>query len=113
MSRGYNPRARRVIHTVGPIWCGGDADEDQLLAACYQSSLRLAARHGLATIAFPAISTGIYGFPAERAAAIAVRTVVGETDEGTGALEKVLFCCFDRHAARYHEAALLQLGGAL
>jgi O-acetyl-ADP-ribose deacetylase len=106
ITRGYRLKARHVIHTVGPVWRGGDADEDRLLAACYRSSLRLAAEHGFATIAFPAISTGIYGFPAERAAAIAVETVAGETGEGPGALEKVVFCCFDRRAAGYHEAAL-------
>ena len=72
MTGGYRLPARHVIHTVGPVWRGGDDDEDRLLAACYHSSLGLAAGHGLATIAFPAISTGIYGFPAERAATIAV-----------------------------------------
>ena len=73
---GHRLKARHVIHTVGPVWQGGDSDEDRLLASCYSSSLRLAAEHGLVTVAFPAISTGAYGFPADRAAAIAVETVI-------------------------------------
>src|SRR5262245_60329527 len=75
ITRGYRLKARHVIHTVGPVWQGGTADEDRLLAACYASSLGLAKAHGLRSLAFPAISTGVYGFPAERAAQIAVRTV--------------------------------------
>src|SRR5262245_14807280 len=72
---GYQLMARNVIHTVGPVWRGGGADEDRLLAACYANSLGLAKTHGLRSIAFPAISTGVYGFPAERAARIAVKTL--------------------------------------
>jgi len=75
ITSGYNLPARHVIHTVGPVWQGGDRDEDGLLAACYANSLALARSHGLATIAFPAISTGIYGFPAARAARIAVESI--------------------------------------
>ena len=110
ITRGYRLKARHVVHTVGPVWRGGDNDEDRLLAACYASSLRLAHEHGLTTIAFPAISTGIYGFPAERAATIAIRTVARETETGTGTLMKVVFCCFDQRAAGFHEAALVRLG---
>ena len=75
ITAGYNLPARHVIHTVGPVWQGGGQDEDQLLAACYANSLALARSHGLATIAFPAISTGIYGFPADRAARIAIAAI--------------------------------------
>jgi O-acetyl-ADP-ribose deacetylase (regulator of RNase III) len=110
ITRGYRLKARHVVHTVGPVWQGGDNDEDRLLAACYASSLKLAAENGVATIAFPAISTGIYGFPAERAASIAVTTVAAETEAGLGALTEVIFCCFDQRTARFHEAALDRLG---
>src|SRR5499427_10006681 len=75
MTRGYRLKARHVIHAVGPVWSGGGKDEEKLLASCYRTSLALAAEHGLGSIAFPAISTGIYRFPADRAARIAVGTV--------------------------------------
>lgn len=110
ITRGYRLKARHVIHTVGPVWRGGDKDEDRLLASCYLSSLKLAAEHGVSTIAFPAISTGIYGFPADRAASIAVSTVVRETETGPGALTEVIFCCFDERTARLHAAAIDRLG---
>ena len=80
ITRGYKLKARHVIHTVGPVWEAGGADEDRLLASCYASSLALAKQHGLRTIAFPAISTGVYGFPADRAATIAVKTVAERLD---------------------------------
>jgi O-acetyl-ADP-ribose deacetylase (regulator of RNase III) len=110
MTRGYRLKARHVIHTVGPVWQGGDNDEDRLLASCYASALRLAAGNALATIAFPAISTGIYGFPADRAASIAVMTVARETEARLGALTEVIFCCFDQRTARFHQAAIDRLG---
>src|ERR1700752_1842755 len=75
ITRGYRLPAQHVIHAVGPVWQGGEQDEDALLASCYRTALDLAAKHALASIAFPAISTGIYGFPADRAAGIALRTV--------------------------------------
>src|ERR1700740_747251 len=78
ITRGYRLPAKHVIHAVGPVWNGGRANEDDLLASCYRTALALAADHGLASIAFPAISTGVYAFPADRAARIAVGTVVGE-----------------------------------
>ncbi len=109
ITKGYRLKARHVIHTVGPVWRGGDNDEDRLLAACYASSLKLAGATGIATIAFPAISTGVYGFPAERAASIAATTVARETETGLGTLTRVLFCCFDQPAAGFHEAALTRL----
>ncbi|HEY1243613.1 MAG TPA: O-acetyl-ADP-ribose deacetylase, partial [Hyphomicrobiaceae bacterium] len=74
ITRGYRLKARHVIHTVGPVWGAEDGNEDRLLAGCYANSLALAKVHGLRSIAFPAISTGVYGFPAERAAGIAVKT---------------------------------------
>ena len=108
LTGGHDLPARHVIHTVGPVWQGGGANEDALLASAYRSSLELARTHGLTTIAFPAISTGIYGFPADRAAAIAVRTVQEKTQEGAD-LDRVLFCCFDERSVALHRAAL---GGA-
>ena len=114
---GHRLRARHVIHTVGPVWQGGNNDEDRLLAACYAASLRLAVAHAIESLAFPAISTGVYGYPADRAAGIAVATVRREIEARAGRLERVIFCCFDGRAARFHEAALdgaeqLRLDGA-
>jgi O-acetyl-ADP-ribose deacetylase (regulator of RNase III) len=102
---GFRLPARHVIHAVGPVWRGGQAGEDELLASCYRSALALAVRHGLTSLAFPAISTGIYGFPRERAAAIAVDTVRAETADST--IAEVLFCCFDPESAALHRAALI------
>lgn len=106
VTAGFCLPARYVIHTPGPVWRGGDHDEDALLAACYASSLALARAHGIVSIAFPAISTGIYGFPADRAAGIAVGEVVRATNEGAGALSEVIFCCFNAESAAHHRAAL-------
>jgi O-acetyl-ADP-ribose deacetylase (regulator of RNase III) len=107
MTRGYRLPARFVIHTVGPVWRGGGDDEDALLASCYRRSLEVAADAGLATIAFPAVSTGIYGFPADRAARIAVAAVRG-TAAGLPAVRKVTFCCFGAASAAAHRAALAE-----
>lgn len=105
LTGGYRLPARHVIHTVGPIWQGGHAGEAEILAACYRNSLALAAAHGLTRIAFPCISTGIYGYPADQAAAIAVATVSSALAAAPG-LEEVIFCCFSAEDhARY--AALL------
>lgn len=100
---GFCLPAKYVIHTVGPIWDGGDFGEDALLAACYRSSLKLAAAHGVATIAFPAISTGIYGFPPERAAPVAVETVRANA---APSIERVIFCCFNDAAAAHYRPLL-------
>jgi O-acetyl-ADP-ribose deacetylase (regulator of RNase III) len=105
ITRGYDLKARFVIHTVGPIWQGGGAGEDTLLESCYRRSLEVAADHDLGTIAFPAISTGVYRFPPDRAAAIAVNTVAGFFGEG-GPVQKVIFCCFGADSAALHRAAL-------
>ena len=104
ITRGYRLPARHVIHTVGPVWRGGGSGEDALLASCYRESLRLAAEHGLRSIAFPAISTGVYGFPAERAARIAVATVLEEL--AARGFDRVIFCCFSEPSAAHHRAAL-------
>ena len=106
ITRGYRLPARYVIHAVGPIWQGGAADEDALLASCYRRSLEIARAHGLASIAFPSISTGIYGFPADRAAGIAVATVAALMDRDPGPLSRVIFCCFDDRALALHREAL-------
>lgn len=87
--------ARRVIHTVGPVWAGGTNNEDELLASCYRNSLQLAVEHELRTIAFPNISTGVYHFPKDRAARIAVAAVRDFSVEHGADLDWVLFVCFD------------------
>lgn len=104
---GFRLAARHVIHTVGPVWSGGARGEADLLAACYRNSLALAADHGLSSVAFPAISTGIYRFPPEAAAEIAVSTVLAEAGPG---LERIVFCCFSEASAELHRAALARRG---
>jgi O-acetyl-ADP-ribose deacetylase len=107
---GFRLKARYVIHTVGPVWGGGERGEDRLLASCYRNSFALAREHGLASIAYPAISTGAYGFPAERAALIAVRTVRAALADATS-IERVIFCCFGATSRHHHEAALAAARG--
>ena len=102
---GYRLPAKHVIHTVGPVWQGGDEDEDALLTRCYRRSLEVAVENGLATVAFPAISTGVYAFPPERAARIAVGTVAAFL-EGDSAITQVVFCCFAESSAELHRAAM-------
>jgi O-acetyl-ADP-ribose deacetylase len=110
ITKGYRLPAKHVIHAVGPVWKGGKADEEILLASCYRAALELARDHGLASLAFPAISTGVYAFPADRAALIAVGTVVSEVAADAGALKRVVFCCFSEQSAQYHLAAFTELG---
>ena len=110
MTRGYRLRAKHVIHAVGPVWRGGQAQEEDLLASCYRTALDLAAAHRLATIAFPAISTGVYAFPADRAARIAVGTVAAELSASDRGTSHVVFCCFAQGAADHHLAAFADLG---
>lgn len=110
ITRGYRLKARHVIHTVGPVWNGGNAREEELLASCYGRSLALAEQNGLGSIAFPAISTGVYRFPPERAARIAVGTVVSELSGSPHGLQRVIFCCFSDDSAQHHTAALADLG---
>jgi O-acetyl-ADP-ribose deacetylase len=107
ITRGYSLPARHVIHAVGPMWNGGNVGEDDLLAGCYRNSLTLARAHGLASVAFPSISTGVYRFPADRAARIAVATVLRETDERPP--NRMIFCCFSDEAAAHHAAAFAAL----
>jgi O-acetyl-ADP-ribose deacetylase (regulator of RNase III) len=101
---GFRLKAKWVVHTVGPVWHGGTDGEDALLAACYRNALALAHEKGAAGIAFPAISTGIYGFPIERAAPIAVGTVAASL--AMFPVVRVLFVCFDRTAEDAHRRAL-------
>lgn len=96
---GFSLKARHVIHTVGPIWFGGGQHEPELLASSYSRSLELAGREGLRSIAFPAISTGVYGYPRDAAAKVAVTTVRDHVDAWPS-IERVVFCCFDEGTAR-------------
>ncbi|MFI4975993.1 MAG: O-acetyl-ADP-ribose deacetylase [Caulobacterales bacterium] len=105
ITRGYRLPAKRVIHAVGPVWRGGDDGEDALLASCYTRALDLAREHSLASIAFPAISTGVYAYPADRAATIAVEAVDRALADAPQ-VEKVAFCCFSEASAALHRAAL-------
>lgn len=106
---GYDLPARFVIHTVGPVWHGGRHDEDALLASCYATSLRLAQKHGLASVAFPAISCGVYRFPVERAAAIAVRAI-RQTLPACPAVGRVLLVAFDAGTEAALRRALAESG---
>src|SRR5262250_220566 len=99
ITRGYQLKAKHVIHAVGPVWSGGDKREDDLLASCYRTALELAAKHRLTSIAYPAISTGIYRFPPDRAARIAVGTVASEIAAAPRGMERVVFCCFSEESA--------------
>ena len=105
ITRGYNLKARHVIHTVGPVWYGGGKNEENLLAGCYRRSLRLALENNIRTIAFPAISTGAYRFPRDLAARIAI-TEVRDFLRDHPELEKVIFVCFDQAALNVYKAAL-------
>jgi O-acetyl-ADP-ribose deacetylase (regulator of RNase III) len=105
ITKGYRLPAEFVIHTVGPIWQGGTSGEDELLAKAYRSSLLLAAENGIKTIAFPAISTGAYGFPVERASRIAVGEI-RDFLEANGSIEKVLLVCFSERARGSYLEAL-------
>ena len=107
---GHKLKARHVIHAVGPVWNGGRANEDERLAGCYRTALDLAAAHGLVSIAYPAISTGVYGFPADRAARIAVGTVAGEISAQPRGITRVIFCCFSPDSAEHHKTAFAELG---
>lgn len=103
ITRGYNLPARFVIHTVGPVWRDGQHNEEKLLTSCYMNCLRLASEHGIKSMAFPAISTGAYGFPKERAAEIAVKTVRASAPDS---LERVIFACFDRDMLTLYQSLI-------
>ena len=105
ITKGYNLPAKFVIHTVGPIWDGGYSGEDRLLSSCYVNSLRLAVENQIKSMAFPAISTGVFGFPPDRAAKIAIKSFrnflrVNES------IEKIIFVCFDKHTFSIYEQAI-------
>ncbi len=106
ITKGYNLPAKHVIHTVGPVWHGGGRDEDALLESCYRNSLALAREAGVRSIAFPAISTGVYRFPLERAANLAVATVKAELARDPGTLSRVVFATFGREATAAFRDAL-------
>ena len=108
ITKGYNLPAKFVIHTVGPVWHGGSHDEDRLLASCYRRSLEVAVEHGVKSIAFPCVSTGVYGFPAERAAQIAVGEVRDFLARNES-IEKVVFVCFLKRDYELY-AELLKVG---
>jgi O-acetyl-ADP-ribose deacetylase (regulator of RNase III) len=101
-TKGYKLPAAHVIHTVGPVWRGGNANEDELLASCYRRSLDVASQLNVRSIAFPAISTGIYGFPRQRAAKIAVSEVLSYRGE----IERLIFVCFDAETAGIYRGLL-------
>lgn len=108
MTGGYDLPASHVIHTVGPVWRGGDAGEAELLASCYRQSLTLAEAAGCRSIAIPAISTGVYGYPVNQAAEIAVREAVAWKDAHQ-LPEKIVLCCFSERSAEAHRLALARL----
>jgi O-acetyl-ADP-ribose deacetylase len=110
ITRGYNLPAKFVIHTVGPVWYGGNNNEDKLLANCYKNSLTLASENKVISIAFPSISTGVYSFPFERAAKIAMNTVVDFLEKNSS-VRKVIFACFGSEAFNIYQnlyAGLMQ-----
>ena len=108
ITRGYRLPAKYVIHAVGPVWNGGGHSEDTLLASCYSTAIGLCRDHNLTSIAFPAISTGVYRFPADRAAGIAVDTTAKGLSSAPS-LTRVIFCCFSPESARLHEEAMTRL----
>jgi O-acetyl-ADP-ribose deacetylase (regulator of RNase III) len=110
ITRGYRLKARHVIHAVGPVWSGGGNNEEALLAGCYRSALDLAAAHALTSIAYPEISTGVYRFPADLAARIAVGAVASELAARPRGIERVVFCCFAPESAEQHKDAFAELG---
>ncbi|WP_149194847.1 O-acetyl-ADP-ribose deacetylase [Luteimonas suaedae] len=105
LTGGYRLPARHVIHTVGPVWRGGGAGEPELLASCYRRSLEVADAHGLRSVAFPCISTGLYGYPAAAAANVAV-TTVRQTAARLDGIGRVLFCCFSPEDLRIYQRLL-------
>ena len=107
---GYRLPARHVIHTVGPVWHGGGSGEPERLADCYRNSLAVAARAGARTVAFPAISTGVYGYPVDRAARTAVETIADVLRASPGTFDRILLVCFNDSAAAEFNSALAALG---
>jgi O-acetyl-ADP-ribose deacetylase len=110
ITQGYRLPARHVIHAVGPVWHGGGHGEDAALASCYRRAIEICQTHQLASIAFPAISTGVYRFPASRAAGIAV-AATRDALAAAPAVSRVIFCCFSEASAALHVQALAEAGG--
>jgi len=111
LTLGYDLPARHVLHTVGPIWQGGDAGEPELLRLCYQRCMELAVSRRFKSVAFPAIATGVYGYPIRKAAQIAVGTVLGFR-KVKHAPPRVIFCCFGREATDVYSLTLAEMGSA-
>ncbi|MCH5250355.1 MAG: O-acetyl-ADP-ribose deacetylase [Lachnospiraceae bacterium] len=109
ITKAYKLPCKYVIHTVGPVWNGGSHNEDELLAGCYRNSLKLAMENSIKTIAFPSVSTGIYSFPVERAAKIAVNTVNEFLNENPGQFDMVLWVLFDDRTEAAYQAAVNEL----
>jgi O-acetyl-ADP-ribose deacetylase (regulator of RNase III) len=109
VTKGYQLPAKHVIHAVGPVWNGGGRGENELLASCYARAIALCRENNLTSVAFPAISTGVYRFPADSAAEIAVSTTI-EALKAAPAIRRVIFCCFSKDSAKLHERALAQFG---
>ena len=110
MTRGHGLPARHVIHAVGPVWSGGGAGEDELLASCYRMAMQLVRAHGLESVAFPAISTGAFGFPLERATRIAVQEVQGALAVNPR-VKRVVFCCFAARDLEVYDRVAAELAG--
>ena len=106
LTRAHRLPARYIIHTVGPVWRGGTCGEPDLLASCYRRALAVAQAHGVASIAFPGISTGIYGYPVVLAATVAVSAVRSALQEQEGSLREIIFCCFSSQDLQVYENAL-------
>ena len=109
ITKGYNLPCDYVIHTVGPVWQGGGKNEAELLASCYYNSMKVAVENGIRSIAFPSISTGIYHFPVEQAAEIAVKTVKRFLDENEGAFDLVEWVLFDDYTEKVYEGEVEKL----
>ena len=109
ITKGYRLPAKHIIHTVGPVWRGGTNGEPELLAACYRRSVELAIANEAQTLAFPSISTGIFGYPIELAAPLAIATIRASLD-GIDSVQKVIFCCFSASDLKVYETALAQSG---
>ena len=110
LTSGYRLPARHVVHTVGPVWRGGNRNEPDLLASCYRRSLEVAAQAGVRSLAFPCISTGVYGYPVKSAAEIAVATVRASVKHHEG-IEEIVFCCFSVSDAAVYQRLLAQSSG--
>jgi O-acetyl-ADP-ribose deacetylase (regulator of RNase III) len=107
VTAGFGLKAKFVIHTVGPVWQGGQQGEAELLASCYRQCIELAEQHNISSIAFPAISTGVFGYPKQAATEIAVATI-SEAVQGTAVIAEVVFCCFSTSDLKQYRSVLMQ-----